>query len=503
VNKLKNPPKKNFIVQNQKKKKKMLDARFAYPEPPVKRDVWKQALQNAETVVILPSNKSETHFEFELPGRQATYLFGAKSGFKVKGVFECKAGNEDDTKYDKIPAADYATCQLQPNWFEMLLKNTEVFHNNSSLKCDDVPRYANNWLNKYLYGSMDNDIKRCLFPELCHPGRSVPSRLDKWTMTANSEWHEYSKHVFGKSSCVFRYVPTNVFPFYQQANFCLDGEPAAIPMSILNKMTFSLQFRDDFDCIFIKPDTNTKDYRFRIESIELVVQEARLNPAFERSYLTRTKPLYFKGVTKFALVENIAAGVLQHRVQFPNVEMPEGLFIFALPKAVMSGEYKYKSVTTALVGKELFQKHNIDVVDVVYKDMPLAIKTPNLGNVREHMMEVSQYFDHMTKPPFGILQNLNNFTLDDIKEGGENSLFPHLYLNFCPSGSATRLAGHGEEGKTSTKPGNLDLNLRFRGTGSATDVTYFFYIFFTDYAMVLDYKEKQFYPVYKRSRPNL
>jgi len=481
----------------------MIDARFAYPDPPTRRDVWKQALQNAETVCLLPTNKSSTLYEFELPGRQSTYLFGSRAGFKIKGVFECKANAAAAaTTYDKIAANDYKTFMLQPNWFENIVKSVDVFHNNTSIKCHDVPRYADTWLNTYLYSTMDKDIKRFLFPESGSPGRCVPTKLEGWTLEEDSEWHDYSKHVLDKASLVFRYVPANTFPFYQQTNFGLDGEPAAIPMSILNKMCISIQLKDDFSVMWGQTTANTKVYRFRIESIELVCQEAKLNPTFEKQYLTRTKPLHYRGLTKFALVENIPPNVLQHRTQFPSVEMPEGLFIFALPKTVTGGEFKYVSVPPADLGKQIFKTHNIDVVDVTYKDMPLAIKTPNLGTVRDHMMEIGQYVDHMVKPPFGIYQDLANLTLEDIKEGGENSLFPHIYLNFCPSGNTTRLAGHGEEGKSSTRPGNLDLNIKFRGDGSAEDVTYFFYIFYTDYCMVLDYKEKQFVPYYKKSRPN-
>ena len=479
-----------------------MDTRLAYTDGPVKKDVWKQALLNSETVCILPYNKSDTLYEFELPAKQAVYLFGSKSGFKVKGVFECK-GTAAGATWDTIPAADYATMQLEPNWFDNIVKSVEVFHNNTSIKCHDVPRYADSWLNTYLYSVMDEDIKRFLFPEAGHPGRCVPSKLDTWKLEADSEWHKYSTHLLAKSSIVFRYVPMFTFPFYQQSNFGVDGEPVAIPMSILNKMSISLQFKDKFDGMFRKVAASTKEYRFRIESIELVAQEARLNPTFERSYLSRTKPLYYRGVTKFGIAENIPAGVLQHRAQFPNIELPEGIFIFALPKSVTGGEFKYQNVSTENAAKAIFANHNIDTVDMTYKDMPLAIKTPNLGDVRDHMMEISQFIDHMVKPPFGVLQNLKNITLESIKEGGEDSLFPHLYLCLCPSGVNTRLAGQGEEGKTSQKPGNLDLNLKFRSmVGSATDVTYFFYAFYTDYCMVLDYRDKQFYPVYKKNRPN-
>lgn len=481
----------------------MIDSRFAYPEPPVKRDVWKQALQNAETISILPINKSDTLYEFELPGRQAVYLFGPRSGFKVKAVLECKAEAEADDKYDKIPAADFASFLLQPNWFQNLFKGTEVFHNNTSIKNHDVPRYADAWLDTYLNSVMDEDIKRCLYPEPGNPGNCVPTKKHQWNSFVDYEWHNYSKQVLDKSSLTFRYIPPHTFPFYQQTNFGIDGEPAALPMSILNKITFTLQFKDNFDCVYSKTAANTKKYRIRIESIELVVQEARLNPAFERAYLSRTKPLYYRGLTKFALVENIPTGVLQHRTQFPNIEMPEGIFMFALNKSVTGGEFKYSSIPALDTSKSIFKTHNIDIVDITYKDMPLAIKTPNLGTVRDHMIEIGQYMDHMFNPPFGVLQNIKNLSFDDIKEGGEESLFPHVYINLCPSGKNTRYAGHGEDGKNSTKPGNLDLNIRFRGEGSVADATYFIYIFYSDYTVVLDYRDKQIYTYYKKSRPNI
>jgi len=483
-----------------------MDSRFVYPDPPGKRYGEKQALQGTELVTILPSNKSDTLYEFELPSKQSTYLFSARTGFKVKGVFEFKASaTAADNTYDKIPEADYATLQLQPNWFEMLVKSVDVFHNNASVRCHDVPRYADMWLNTYLYSVMDDEIKRCLFPETNSPGRAVPTKIDGWTLAANSEWHEYSKKLFGKPSIVFRYVPTFVFPFYQQANFCSHGErpPAAIPMSILNKMTISLQLKEKFDGIFRQTAANTKAYRFRIESIELMVEEARLSSPFERSYLSRTKPLLYSGVTKFGIVENINNAVLQHRIQFPSVEMPEGLFIFALPNTVTGGEYKYQTLADASVGKNIFSKTNIESVEISFQDYPLAIKTPNLGNIRDHIIEIAQYIDHMEYPPFGVYQNLEKLTLDDIKEAGEYSLFPHIYINLCPSGNKTRLIGHGDEGRSIDRLGNLDLNVKFATDGANAGLTYFFYIFYTDYNVYLDYKEKQFVPYYKRNRPNI
>ena len=474
-----------------------IDSRFVYSDNPKWRQGQKQFLWGSEFVSLPPTSKSATSYEFELP-TGSTLLFGSQTGFYVKGSFEFKEADAADSTFAMVPKSHATEVALVPNWFEHLLKEPQVYHSNMPLNPHDVPRYSDAFLNSYLYSNMYGETKNCMFPELSSPGRCVGQVSDDFSLTADkSAWKTYADQVFGTRKVVFRYLPFNVFPFMQQTNFCTDGRPpAAIPMPVLQKMTVSLQFKENQEGIFMKPATNTRVYRFRIETIELVVEEAKINPSLEKSYLNQKGQINYSGVTKFAMTENINAGAQLHRIRFQDVPMPEGIFIFALPKTALSGTYKPASVSG-----QVFEKHNIQKVEAFFENMPLAIKTPNYGDLRLHSMEIKQLMDHFEHPPFGMLQNPDYVTLNNVKEGGENTAYPHVYINLCPSGRETRIVPVGADGSIVNKNGDLDLTLHF-ATGGAKDVTYLAYIFYTDVNMILDMSTHTFSSMYKRARAN-
>lgn len=474
-----------------------IDSRFVFSEPPKWRQGTKQFLWGTEYLTIQPTTKSPTLYEFELPVG-STLLFGNQAGFYVKGTFESKAADAQDSAFAQVTSAAKSDVALVPNWFEHLLKDPQVYHGNMPINPHDVPRYSDAYLNSYLYAYMYNETKKCLFPSPVAPGLLVGTRGSDFSLTdANSKWQVYAPKVFGQRKVSFRYVPMHMFPFVQQTNFCTDGRPpAAVPLPVLQKMTIQLPFKEDHSCIFMRPATNTKVYRFKIDSIELVVEEARINPALERPFLNQRGNIYYDGLTKFAMTENITNGVQQHRLRFQDVPQPEGLFIFALPKTALSGDYKITEVTG-----DVFKKHNIQKVDIHFNNMPLAIKAPNLGDVRKNIVELKQLMDHFEYPPFGVLQEPSLVTLEEIKDGGDGTAFPHVYIPLCPSGKETRIVPVGADGHTINRNGDLDITLDF-GTTGAADATYLAYIFYTDVNLVLDMTTKTFAPVYKRSKAN-
>lgn len=474
-----------------------IDSRFVYADPPKWKQGQKQFLWGTEYVSILPTTKTQTLYEFELPVG-STLLFGSQSGFYVKGHFESKVATAADSTYALVPATDVAEVALVPNWFEHLLKDPQLYHGNMPLNPHDVPRYSDAFLNAYLYAHMYSETKKCLMPEKVAPGHCVGLKSDDFSLTdTDSAGQKYLSNVFGNRKFEFRWVPLHTFPFMQQTNFCTDGRPpAAIPFPVLQKMSIQLPFKENHDLIFIKKAASTKQYRFKIESIELIVEEARINPSMERSYLNQKGQLYFSGLTKFAMTENINSGVTQHRLRFQDIPMPEGIFICALPKTALSGTYQPSTVSA-----EVFVDHNIQTFDLHYNNMPLAIKSPNFGDLRMHCMEIKQMMDHYDHPPFGVLQEPKLITLDAISEGGKNSAYPHIYIPLCPSGKETRIVPIGGDGQTVNKNGDLDVNLKF-GTNGAKDATYLVYIFYTDVNMVLDMNNQVFSPVYKRSKAN-
>ena len=236
-----------------------IDSRFVYADPPKWRQGQKQFLWGCEYLTILPTTKSSTLYEFELPVG-STLLFGNQTGFFVKGTFEYKDAAAADTAYEMVPAADAANVALMPNWFEHLLKDPQLYHGNMPLNPHDVPRYSDAFLNSYLYANMYPDTKKCLFPEPMSPGHCVGNDVEDFSLTAaTSVWQKYAALVFGQRKLEFRYVPLHMFPFMQQTNFCTDGRPpAAVPLPVLQKMTIQLPFKESHAGIFLKPATNTK-----------------------------------------------------------------------------------------------------------------------------------------------------------------------------------------------------------------------------------------------------
>lgn len=474
-----------------------IDSRFVYAEQPKWRQGQKQFLWGTEYLTISPTSKSPTLYEFELPVG-STLLFGNQSGFYVKGSFEYKDAAAADSTFVNVPAADSAKMALVPNWFEHLLKDPQLYHGNMPLNPHDVPRYSDAFLNAYLNANMYPETKKCLYPEPASPGYCCSTKPTDFSLTdETSAWQKYAPSVLGKPRMVFRYVPLHMFPFMQQTNYCTDGRPpAAVPLPVLQKMTIQLPFKESQEGIFIKAANNTKVYRFKIDSIDLVVEEARINPALEKSYLNQKGHIYYSGLTKFAMTENITTGVQQHRMRFQDVPLPEGLFIVALPKTALSGEYKKTSVDA-----KVFKKHNIQQVDVHFDNMPLSIKSPYYGDVRKNVIELKQMMDHFEYPPFGVLQDPDLISYENFKDGGESTSFPHIYIPFCPSGRETRIVPIGADGHAINKNGDIDINLNFGVTGAA-DATYLVYIFYTDVNLILDMNTKTFSPMYKRSKAN-
>lgn len=474
-----------------------IDSRFIYNDPPKWKQGQKQFLWGSEYVTIPPTTRSPTLFEFELPVG-STLLFGNLTGFYVKGSFEVKEADTADTTFATVAASAGADVALIPNWFEHLLKDPQIYHGNMPLNPHDVPRYSDAFLNSYLYAYMYKETKKCLFPEPSSPGHCIGHVADDFKLTEDTtKWRKYASNVFGSRKVSFRYVPMHMFPFMQQTNFCTDGRPpAALPLPVLQKITIQLPFKENQAGIFMKPSTNTKEYRFKIDSIVLVAEEARINPTMERSFLNQKGLLHFAGLTKFAMTENVSSGVQQHRLRFQDVPQPEGLFIFALPKTALSGEYKTTEVTA-----KIFKNHNIQNIDVQFNNMPLAIKSPNFGNVRRNIIELKQLMDHYEYPPFGVLQDPEFISLENVKNGAEDTAFPHVYIPFCPSGKETRIVPIGADGQVVNKNGDLDITLDF-GTTGAADATYLAYIFYTDVNLILDMNSKTFFPMYKKSKAN-
>lgn len=468
-----------------------MDSRFLNSqEPGWAKSLKTQALHGVEILTIQPSTSSTEVYEYDLP-TNSLLLFGPASGFLVKCIFEEEAA---DKTWSTIPVADSNKVALQPNWFEHLIKDVGVFQNNTRINCHDVPRSADPFINTYIFAHMHPEIKKYLFPEPQNPGNCVPIKNDDWDLdTDTSAWRKYAKQVYGNGKLMFRYIPSFTFPFYQDANFCIEKAPTVLPMPLIGKMTISLYMKDNLDCIFMKKADNTGKYRVRIESIDLIVEEARCKPAFERQFLSSKKLFYYNGMTRAAVAENIASGDLHHRAKIQNVAMPEGMFICALPKTAVNGTYK--STTPK---KEVFEKHNIKSVLVKYANMPFAMKTPKYGEMRHHIMEIKSLMEHNEQPPFGVMQDPTVIKYESIKETGDETAYPHVYMTFCPSGKESRIVPIGDDGNSVAQTHDLEIDISFNTEGATANVIYMIYIFYSDVNMVFDMQTRQLYKYYNR-----
>lgn len=468
-----------------------MDNRFQNSkEPGWSKNVKGQALQGVEILTIQPSTSSSEVYEYELP-TNSMLLFGPASGFLVKCTIEKEGA---DAKWATAPAADAATMALQPNWFEHLIKDVGVFQNNTRLNCHDVPRAADPFINSYIFAHMHPEIKKYLFPEPQNPGRCVPRLKKDWSLSEDtSGWRQYAEKVLGNSKLVFRYVPSFTFPFYQDANFCIERPPAVIPMPLVGKMTISVYLKEAMDNIFMRTTENTAKYRVRIESMDLIVEEARCKVSFERQFLSSKKLFYYDGMTRLALAENIANGDLHHRCRFQGVAMPEGLFICALKKTAVNGTHKCTTPETVV-----FQPHNIKSVLVKYANMPLAMKTPKYGDVRHHIMEIKSLIEHNENPPFGVMQDPSFVDFESIKEASDDTVYPHVYMYLCPSGKETRIVPIGDDGHSIAQTQDLEIDISFGTNGATNNVTYMVYIYYSDVNMVFDMQTRQFYQYYNR-----
>jgi hypothetical protein len=471
-----------------------MDSRFENnKEPGWAKNVKNQALHGVEILTIQPTTSSPEVYEYDLPTNNLV-LFGPTAGFMVKCIFEMEGA---DKSWKTVPVAECSNVLLQQNWFEHLIKDVAVFQNNTRVNCHDVPRSADPFINTYLYAHMHPETKKYLFPEPQNPGNCVGVKHEDWSLEVeDSKWKAYAKKVFGNNRLVFRYVPTFTFPFYQQTNFCVDGKPpAVIPMPLVGKMTITVFFKDSLNNIFMQPATNATKYRLRIESMELMVEEARCKVSFEKQFLGGKKLFYYEGLTRLAIAENIAAGDLNHRCRFQGIAMPEGVFICALPKTAVNGTYK-----STLPKTKVFEKHNIKSVEVKYANMPLAMKYPKYGDIRQHVMEIKTFLEHNENPPFGVLQDPQLLNFESVMEGADETVYPHIYMYLCPSGKETRIVPIGDDGQETAQSNDLDINISFNPGGATANVAYLMYIFYSDVNMVFDMNTRQFYQYYNRTR---
>jgi len=450
------------------------------------------AVRGSNVVILEPTSKTDLLYEFEISS-QLVVGFGLYSGFIVEGKFE-KKGAAQTATWGATEEADNEDMVIQQNWFEHLVKDVDVFHINSEISPHDSPSQADPFLNSFLLAHMHKSTKRHLCPEPCNPGNACSVTFGSWKNADDSDYINYSKLVLGKN-LKFRYIPLFKFPFYQSANFVHDDElPRPIPIPAIGNLHIRFYLREGTSHIFKKTDACTSSFRFNLKSINLAVEELILNPLIERSMLTSKKRINYAGVTKLGMAHNIATGIFSYTAKLNKIYLPQGLFIFCLPKTVIPGTYTYQDYADYV-----FLRHNIKSVGVYFGGKSFYTKTPTPFDWNYLTADNKQYFDHLNSPPFGVRMDSSLVQYSNLEGGGSASPYPHIYIDLTQGSPGSRLITENDDGSIVQNREFLDVALQFKHPGTV-NATYYVYYFYTDYNVILDMNLKRFTNVYNNTK---
>jgi len=303
------------------------------------RQVRNQELLGTEYVIVDLSTKLKagqtppTQIDFEYSATKRI-LFGPMTKFSIKGRFDYKDANA--ANWEPIPAAEIANVILNFNWFEMLIKLVDVFHNNQRVASSNKQRYISPYLHAMLYHYMDANTKQYLCPQKSHPAYCIPQARGDWNV-ASQTWKDYAANFFNETAFGFDFFSLFQFPFYLGSNFIANEVSRLIPLHHLGKIQIRFTFFDDQSHIFRKvPAAAAKSYRFVLNSFKLCLEEAHISPSFEREVASKSQ-VTFPGVTHLQLVESILDLSSTFKTVFPDIFLPEAILIFCLNKQVASG----------------------------------------------------------------------------------------------------------------------------------------------------------------------
>ena len=478
-----------------KRPSSVLERQFEFPALENWRKGQQQKVQSVNYKVhnrsrVQGPEHATTCSEFTLK-EDEVFSFGPQSRFIVTGQFQVRTE----------AAAEWTGCEagvdgpkvvLVPNWFEMFIKDLDIFHGNTKLETSKEARFVSQYINTWKYCWMSKDQKKLLCPDSCHPGHGVPTKFtDGWTVADGSEWRKYAETIFlGTKAFTFSWIPLDVQPFFQYSNYFQNGNVQKfLPMPILSQLLIRFNFLDNQSNLFkLTAGVNQPEYRFLLKEFTFVGEHMKLNKSFQAATLNRRGVFNYPGVTRVIQPEIIPQASSTFKSKVQAVPFPEGLFIFCLPKDVASGNYKYQNNTDGSV----FVKSNIDKVAIAYGDETLWITDPNLGTYREPMM-VSKLFTDMLfgGAPFGLNVDANMVNIENIKDGFENGPFPLVYINLTNFGDrASRVIPFLNDGSCLNKDNDLDITFTFNVAGSEANVTYYICLFYTDINLTLDTRKK-------------
>jgi hypothetical protein len=375
-----------------------------------------------------------------------------------------------------------------------MIKRVDTYIGSQLIVTSDEGMYVPPFINTMLYAMMDKEQKRVLCPDATSPGYAAPTKVgdEGWSLADGSEWRKYADQIFSDDGARFSHVFMQQFPMWQGSNY-FQKMPKVLTTSPLNPLKINILFSDFPDAIFKKKAGNAKLYRFKFKKFELWSEQLRVSPSMKASLHKERRMLNYPGVCRLTRSENIPSTLTIYRHTVQDVLFPEGVLIYALPKDVVGGSYKYKNNADGNV----LSPNKITNVALQFGEEAYFWKQPNMGDVRDSIRELNSMVDYYSKPPFGIKVDPAKMTLDYLSNGFNDTPYPHVYLNLCNFADNSRIVPFLAKDATIVgKRNKLDIILSFDTGGAANDVTYIAHLFYTDVNNCYDPKTHQFHSPY-------
>jgi len=478
-----------------KRKSSELDEQFDFPIPENWKLGQKQKVLGCDFIIHKPLRDIEDQpkiVEFEIKDQEQVWGFGVNTRFRIKGKFQYStAPTADDPAgpWTGMPKATSSKLLVAPNFIEKIITGIDIFHGNNKINASNEISEVASYVNTWKYAFMDKKQKQLLCPEPCHPGNGVPvsSGDDGWTMTAESEWRKYADTIFdGENSFSFSWAPIDVPPFFQGTNYLEPGQPQKIvPFPIMDRVLIRLKFTEHWDNIFKKTAADTDRYRFIITDIVLVGEHLRLSKPFTQNLLNR-KSFHYPGVTRINKFELIPYHCTSFLSRFQDIYLPEGIFVFAVKKEVLSG---LDDMTN--FDKVVFQPHKIAKCSFKFDREYFFTEEPNISMIGDATIEHKLFYDYLLSAPFDLNLDREKITLKQIKDGWKDSAYPHVYINLTNFGDKSRIIPTLNDGSILQKSADLELLFSFEAGGAPDGLAYIIYLYYTDNALTLDLKTKK------------
>lgn len=433
--------------------------------------------------------------EFDFPTSKC-FLPGGFTCLRLKGGFMCSdeipgtggGGAKEGTVWRAATKADAASVVLAPGWIEHLITECSLFHGNTKISSLSEARYVTPWLNCLLYRLMDSTAKKLIAPQETSHTYCIPDwKKDSWDQN-NTTLKTYTEKVFEPNQIEYDWTPLQ-WPFYQSPNHLMGSLPKIVPLPIMPKLTLRLGFAEDQSIIFrkVNPASKTR-YKFSFTDISLFLDEPRLSPSFEKTLLGSKRTFNYPGITRLQIIEPIPNKVSVYKAKYQDVKLPEQLLIVCVNKAIASGTYKFSDDTE----QNIFKNHNIQAVNVSFKQQQMYIKSPFPTDVNDDRFRTKSFLDHLIHPVCAVPVDVKETKEIYFKDGSKDTAYPHVLINMTNFGTRSRILPALADDSILNNKSDLDLEFKFTADGSATDCCYVIWAIYTDVAIEYDAKTKLF-----------